>query len=47
MPGMSKAIALTKHAYEAAQSRRLDITRAAIVMGCATALILARQATPF
>jgi hypothetical protein len=44
---MARAIALTRHAYEAAQVRRSEIARSAIVLGCALALILAGQATPF
>lgn len=44
---MSKAIALSRTAYAAAQQRQLDIARSAIVLGCGAALILAGQALPF
>lgn len=43
---MSKAIAITRAAYEAAQQRQIDIARSAIVLACGAALILAGQPLP-
>lgn len=43
---MTKAIALTKTAFEVAQQRQLELVRGAIVLGCASALILAGQPLP-
>ena len=43
---MSKAIALTKTALEAAHARRVDLARSVIVLGSAAALILAGQPFP-
>ncbi|WP_298471005.1 hypothetical protein [uncultured Erythrobacter sp.] len=44
---MTKAIALSRTAYAAAQQRQLDIARSAIVLACAASLIFAGQALPF
>ncbi|MEM7666818.1 MAG: hypothetical protein AAF250_13255 [Pseudomonadota bacterium] len=43
---MSKAIATTRAAYEAARQSRIDIARGVIVLACGAALILAGQPLP-
>jgi len=43
---MSKAIALTRTAYEAAQLGRIELARASLVLGCGLALVLAGQPLP-
>ncbi|MEM9500628.1 MAG: hypothetical protein AAF941_02160 [Pseudomonadota bacterium] len=43
---MRKAIAITRAACEAAQQRKIDIARSAIVLACGAALILAGQPLP-
>lgn len=44
---MSKAIALTRSALVEARQRQTDVLSSAIVLGCASALILAGKALPF
>ncbi len=43
---MTKALALSKSALNAARMRRLEIARGVIVLGCGAALILAGQPLP-
>lgn len=44
---MSKAIALSRTAYETARARQIDIVRSVVVLGCGAALILAGQPLPY
>lgn len=43
---MSKAIALSRSAYQTASQRRADALSSVIVLGCGAALILAGQPLP-
>ncbi|WP_281501234.1 hypothetical protein [Erythrobacter sp. F6033] len=43
---MTKAITLSRTAFESAHARRLEMVRGVIVLGCGVALILAGQPLP-